>query len=93
MSNYRQGGTILGVTGQHGLDRHAHRFHALDGRPTVAGGEKVKADDAVGIDVRVHGYFWLRVIHLSHESRAEIGRMVFALGNRHSITGANMERQ
>lgn len=30
------GGTVLGVTGEHGLDAHANALNALDGTPAVA---------------------------------------------------------
>ena len=46
---------VLGVSRQHALDGHAHAFDALDGRPAIAGGEQVEADDSVAVDVGMHG--------------------------------------
>ena len=45
---------IRRVACEHALDGHADTLHALDWRPACA--EQVKADNAVGIDVRVNGY-------------------------------------
>lgn len=47
---------VLAVAGQHALDAHAHALDVLDGAPAGAA-EEVEADDAVGVDVRVHGDF------------------------------------
>lgn len=44
---------VLSVTRQHALDAHAHTLDVLDGTPALLA-EKVEADDAVGVDVRVH---------------------------------------
>ena len=47
---------VLTVPRQHALDAHAHALDVLHGAPAGAA-EQVEADDAVGVDVRVHGDF------------------------------------
>lgn len=49
-----RGPLVLGVAGQHALDAHADALGALDWAPALVA-EKVEADDAVGVDVRVDG--------------------------------------
>lgn len=44
---------VLGVARQHALQAHAHALDVLDGAPPLLA-EEVEADDAVGVDVRVH---------------------------------------
>lgn len=45
---------VLVVARQHALDAHAHAGDALDGAPALLA-EQVEADDAVGVDVGMHG--------------------------------------
>lgn len=47
------GPLVLGVARQHALQAHAHALDVLDGAPALLA-EEVEADDAVGVDVRVH---------------------------------------
>lgn len=61
------GSLVLGIARQHALQGHAYALYVLDGAPALLA-EEVEADDAVGVDVRVHGdgsvgclhegYFW-----------------------------------
>lgn len=44
---------VLGVGGQHTLEAHADTFHSLYRRPTRLA-QKIKADDAVAVNVWVH---------------------------------------
>ena len=72
---------VLGVSRQHTLDGHADAFDALDGRPAVAGGEQVEADDSVAVDVGMHGNLTLgggnehnfRRLHRAYISDGEKG--------------------
>jgi len=48
------GALVLRVPRQHALHAHADALHVLDGAPAGAA-EQVEADDAVAVDVRVHG--------------------------------------
>lgn len=47
------GPLVLGVSRQHALQAHTHALDVLDGAPALLA-EEVEADDAVGVDVRVH---------------------------------------
>lgn len=44
---------VLGVASQHALQTHAHALDVVNGAPSLLV-EKVEADDAVRVDVRVH---------------------------------------
>lgn len=46
---------VLCVSRQHALDRHADALDVLYGTPALVS-EQVQANDAVAVDVRVHGY-------------------------------------
>lgn len=49
-----RGSLIARVCGQHALDAHTHALDGLYGRP-AGGTEEIEADDAVTVDVGVHG--------------------------------------
>lgn len=49
------GAVVLGVARKHALDAHTHALDILYGTPTRAA-QEIQADDAVGVDVRMHGY-------------------------------------
>ena len=46
---------ILGIASQHALETHANTLDILYGAPAL-GPEEVKANNAIGIDVRMYGY-------------------------------------
>jgi hypothetical protein len=45
---------VLVIAGEHALQAHAHALNVMHGRPALAV-EQVEADDAIAVDVRVHG--------------------------------------
>lgn len=49
------GPVVLCVAREHALDAHTYALDILYGAP-ARGAQEVQADDAVGVDVRVHGY-------------------------------------
>lgn len=51
---------LLGVACKHALQTDADTLHIVYGAP-AGSVEKVEADDAVGVDVRVPGY-WVRIV-------------------------------
>lgn len=75
---------VLCVSGQHGLQTHAHAFDVLHGRP-AGGAEEVETDYAVAVDVGVHGdvagwgdgedecYFWWLCWRKGRQSMCEVG--------------------
>ena len=49
-----RGPFVLGVASEHTLDADAHTFDVLNRGPALTT-QKIQADDAVGVNVRVHG--------------------------------------
>lgn len=49
------GPVVLCIAREHALDAHTYALDILYGTP-ARGSQEVQADDAVGVDVRVHGY-------------------------------------
>ena len=53
---------VLGVARQHALNAHAYAFDILHGAPSLAT-QKIETNDAVGVDVRMHGDGAVRGFH------------------------------
>lgn len=69
------GPLVLGVAGQHALQADADALDVLHGAPALAV-EQVEADDAVAVDVRVHGHGPRRVGQRQEHDLGRLDRVV-----------------
>lgn len=77
---------LLRVAREHALQTDAHALHIVYGTPagTI---EKVEADDAVGVDVRVPGY-WVRIVlDENYFGCLKYGQLVYSYGSIWTIVG------